>query len=164
MEVRPILDINSSLFSHFDCGVEDLNLYFRRFAKKNDKLGIGRTYVLLKEAKVVGYYTVSMGQIEYQSLPQPSQKGIPKYPIPIVLIGKLAIDTKFQDQGLEKYLLMDILERSIRVSNEIAIFAIIVDAKNEKAKEFYARYGFVQLQNRPFSLILPMNTVKKLNF
>lgn len=159
MEVEPISDIKPSLFSKFDCGVEALNTYLKRFAKKNDKLGIGRTYVLLDKARAQGCYTVSMAQIEFKSLPKPSQGKLPRYPIPAVRIGRLAIDLSAQGKGLGELLLMDALDRCLRVSEEIALFAVVVDAKTQKAKEFYLKYGFIPLEDQPLGLFLPINTI-----
>lgn len=96
MEVTPILKIKPSFLSKFNCGAEELNTYLKRFAKKNDKLGVGRTYVLIKNDQVFGYYTVSTAQIEFKALPKASQNQLPKYPLPAVRIGRLAIDAKLQ--------------------------------------------------------------------
>lgn len=161
MEVKPISDIKPSLLSKFDCGAEDLNTYLKRFAKKNDKLGIGRTYVLLDKTRALGFYTVSMAQIEFKSLPKPSQGKLPRYPIPVVRIGRLAVDLSAQGQGLGEFLLMDALTRCLRVSEEIAVFAVVVDAKNDQAKDFYLKYGFIPLEDQELSLFLPLKTIEK---
>lgn len=159
MEVKPISDIKPSQLSKFDCGAEELNTYLKRFAKKNDKLGIGRTYVLLDKAHALGFYTVSMAQIEFKALPKSTQGKLPRYPIPAVRIGRLAIDLSAQGQGLGEFLLMDALTRCLRVSEEIAIFAVIVDAKNDQAKAFYLKYGFIPLEDQELSLFLPVSTI-----
>ena len=72
MKVTPILEVKRSFLSQFDCGEDALNEYIKRFARKNDRLGIGRTYVLLNNNRVLGYYTVSMAQIAFESLPDSS--------------------------------------------------------------------------------------------
>ncbi|MBI3258295.1 MAG: GNAT family N-acetyltransferase [Ignavibacteriae bacterium] len=162
MEIEAISKLKPSQIAHFDCGVEELNFYLKRFAKKNDRLGIGRTYVLLDQVKAIGYYTVSMAQIEFESLSHNFQQSLPKYPLPAVRIGRLAIDKNFQGKGLGEHLLMDSLERCERVSKEIAVFAVIVDAKNNKAKDFYIRYGFIPFIDRNLSLFLPMSTINQI--
>lgn len=161
MEVKPIADIKPSLISKFDCGIEELNTYLKRFAKKNDKLGIGRTYVLLNKINVAGFYTLSMAQVEFNPLPEPAQRKLPKYPIPAAQIGRLAIDQSAQGQGLGEFLLMDALNRCLRVSEEIALFAVIVDAKNNQARNFYLKYGFVPLEDLELSLFISLNTVRQ---
>jgi len=163
MKIELISEISPSLISTFDCGNEDLNFYLKRFAKKNDKLGVGRTYVLLENSKAIGYYTVSMAQIEFDSLPSTSQKSLPRYPLPAVRLGRLAIQKNLQGNGYGEYLLMDSLARCQRVSSEVAIFAVIVDAKNNHAKKFYQRYGFIPFVNQELALFLPMGTIEQLS-
>ena len=159
MEVKPISHIKPSQLSKFNCGVEELNTYLKRFAKKNDKLGIGRTYVLIENSQAIGYYTVSMAQIEVKSLPKDTQNRLPKYPLPAVRIGRLAIATNAQGKGFGEHLLMDALTRSVRASLDIAVYAIIVDAKDRKARNFYLRYGFIPFEDQELSLFLPIDTI-----
>ncbi len=160
IEIKPIRDIGRSSLSRFDCGENNLNTYLKQFAKKNDSLGIGRTYALIERSKVLGYYTVSMAQVEFQSLPKGALVSLPKYPLPAIRIGRLAIDLQSQGKGFGEYLLMDALSRSVRVSEEVAVFAVIVDAKNKRAKKFYLRYGFIPFEDSPLSLFLPISTIR----
>lgn len=161
MKIKPLSEIKPSQLSKFDCGAEELNLYLKRFAKKNDKLGVGKTYVLLESSPALGFYTLSMAQIEFKALPKASQAKLPRYPIPAVRIGRLAIDLSAQGKGLGEFLLMDALSRAVRVSEEIAVFAVIVDAKDSQAKDFYLKYGFIPLQDQALSLFLPISTIKQ---
>ena len=87
------------------------------------------------------------------------KKGLPRYPAPVMLIGQLAVDKSVQGQGLGQILLMHALKRAIRVSSEMAIFAVRVDALDEESKRFYLKYGFIPLQDAPFSLLLPLKTI-----
>lgn len=112
---------------------------------------------------VLGYYTLSSHSIERNALPEEVVRKLklPKYPlIPATLMGRLAVDLKYQGQRLGEILLMDGLERSYVHSSQVASFAVVVDAK-ENAVEFYRRYGFLQL---PLGLrmFIPMETIKKL--
>jgi len=159
MEIKPITNINPALFSKFDCDIDELNTYLKRFAKKNDKLNIGKTYILLDNTQALGFYTISMAQIKFKLLPKPSQKNLPKYPIPAARIGRLAIDSNAQGSGLGELILMDALTRSLRVSEEIALFAVIVDAKDQRAENFYLKYGFLPLEDQKHALFLPMDTI-----
>lgn len=112
---------------------------------------------------VVGYYTLSAHSIERDSLPEEVLKKLklPKYPfIPATLMGRLAVDRKYQGQGLGEILLLDGLERSCTHSSQIASFAVVVDAK-KNAVEFYLRYGFLQLTPGQ-RMFIPMATIKKL--
>lgn len=147
----------------FDCGIEDLNQYLRQFAIPNDKKNIGKTFAAVYEnnkSQVLGYYSVSMAQILFNELPDSIKKGIPKYPVPAMRIGKLAVDLRFQGNNIGALLLRDAFLRAINVSSEVAIYCIIVDAINKKAKSFYMKYGFIPFYKNPLTLVLPIKTVK----
>ena len=101
-----------------------------------------------------------MAQIEFTSLPKPSKDTLPRYPIPAARIGRLAINIHFQGQGWGELLLMNALTRCSKVSEEIALFAVIVDAKDKRAKEYYIKYGFIPLEDNELSLFLPIATIK----
>ena len=111
--------------------------------------------------EVTGYYSVSMDKIEFQSLPEGYRRGLPRYPVPAMLVGKLAVDLGMQGRGLGRELLMDCFRRAIRLSSEVGIFALRVDATNEQAKLFYIKYGFIPLDNGGLSLFITMATIRK---
>jgi predicted N-acetyltransferase YhbS len=147
--------------SNFDCGNPQLNEFLKKYATQNIKKKYSLTFVATApESKVVvGYYSVSASSIEFANLPETIKKGLPKYPAPVMLIGQLAVDLTLQGQGLGNILLIHALSRAVRVSSEIAIFAVRVDAIDERSKAFYLKYGFIPLQDVPFSLFLPMQTI-----
>jgi GNAT superfamily N-acetyltransferase len=123
--------------SEFNCGIQELNLYFRRYAVKNDKLSIGKTFVAVDDQKnVLGYITLSSAQITLDSLPQEAQAKLPKYPVPAFRIAKLAVSKDHQGKGLGARLLKEALTRAVSVSKEIAIHMVLVDAIDERAKTF----------------------------
>lgn len=161
IEIIPISkNINKN---DFDCGIDDLNLYLRQFAIPNDKKNIGKTFVAVSENKksqVLGYYTVSMAQVIFNELPDTVKKGIPKYPVPAMRIGKLAVDMRFQGNDIGALLLRNALLRAISISSEVAIYCVIVDAINEKAKSFYIKYGFIPFYENPLTLVLQLKTIK----
>lgn len=148
--------------SSFDCGIVQLNEFLQKYASQNQKKGYSLTFVATKPENniVVGYYSVSAAVIEFAFLPETLKKKLPKYPAPVMLIGQLAVDQNLQGAGLGRILLMHSLSRAIRVSEQMAIFAVRVDAVDEKSKAFYLKYGFVALQDAPFSLLLPLKTIK----
>ena len=152
---------NSFDKSNFDCGYIQLNDFLRKFATQNFKKKYSLTFVATQsESKVIrGYYSVSASNIEFANLPDSLKKGLPRYPAPVMLIGQLAVDQSVQGQGLGKILLMHALKRAIRVSTEMAIFAVRVDAIDEDSKKFYLKYGFIPLYDAPFSLLLPLKTI-----
>ena len=144
----------------FDCGDAELNSFLDRFALKNDKNDIGRTFVAVKpgETRVFGYYTISSGTVSFQQLP-PDLK-LPKYPIPTAHLGRLAIDISVQGQGLGEALLFDALQRADSASQQIGIRAVELIAINQKAKDFYLKYGFQELIDDPLRLYLRIETVR----
>lgn len=149
---------------HFDCGYSVLNDYLKKYARQNHEKGIAKTFVALSQSdplKINGYYTVSASVIEYESLLETYQKGMPTYPIPVILIGKLAVDNTIKRQGLGGELLVDALLRAVKVSQEIGVFAVRVDAIDLTAKEFYLKYEFIPFKDRLLSLFLPITTISK---
>ncbi len=149
---------------NFDCGYPSLNQYLKKYARQNHQKGIAKTFVATRPdlpLKVDGYYTISSSIIEFASFPESYQKRIPKYPIPAALIGRLAVDNSAKGQGLGTELLVDALLRIIKVSQDIGVFAVRVDAINNSAKEFYLKHEFIPFQEQPLSLFLPLETISK---
>ena len=145
----------------FDCGEADLNSFLARFALKNDSNDLGRTYVAVRpgEVDVLGYYTMSSGTVTFRQLP-PEFK-LPKYPIPTVHLGRLATDLTVQGQGLGEALLFDALGKAEIVSRRIGVRAVELIALNQKAKNFYLRYGFKELADDPTRLFMAIETVRE---
>lgn len=149
----------------FDCGEPALNEYLLRYARQNQDSGIARTFVAVGAAqpgRVLGYYSLSVGAIDRANLPPRAARRFPAFPIPIARLGRLAVDRSTQRKGLGEDLMIDALCRSLRVSSEIGIVGVLVDAKHERAKRFYARYEFEALPDQPLTLWLPMPAVRRL--
>jgi predicted GNAT family N-acyltransferase len=147
---------------HFDCGYPALDDYIKKYAKQNHEKGIAKTFVAIEDStslKVDGFYTLSASTIEFESLPDASQKGLPAYPIPAILIGKLAVDSAAKGQGLGTELLVDALLRAVKASQDVAVFAVRVDAIDSTARDFYLKYEFIPFQDQPLSLFLPIKTI-----
>jgi len=147
--------------SNFDCGEPDLNQYLKKFARQNIEKNLSKTFVaIVPPNKIIGFYSFSAGSVGFETLPQELYKNLPKYPIPIVRLSRLAVDKTVQGKGLGEGLLMDAFQRCVNFSKEIGIFGLIVDAKHEKAKKFYLQYGFHELTNQPLTLFIPTKTIK----
>lgn len=148
----------------FDCGIEDLNEYLHRYAGQNARNGVSITYLAVDEESedVLGFYSISSGEVAYSDLPEAEAGKLPRYPIPVVRIGRLATSLSARGLGIGKLLLIDALNKALSLSKEIGIRAVEVDAKTLEAKAFYSQYGFIELEDDERHLYLSLGTVKKL--
>ncbi len=144
----------------FDCGEPSLNDFLKRFARQNDEKGLGRTFVAVEAGSpaIKGYYTLSNGSLKFDNVPEK----LPRYPIPVAHLGRLAVDVSARGQGLGEYLLLDALARIAALAGQIGIYAVEVYALSEQAKNFYLKYGFRPLLDDALHLYLPMKAVRKL--
>ncbi len=145
---------------NFDCGEESLNLFLKRYARQNSKKGLGRTFVAVKEnePKIYGYYTLSSNSFGYEIVPE----NLPRYPIPVVHLGRLAIDKSAQGQRLGKGLLFHALERSVEIAEQLGVYAVEVYALNEQARKFYLNFGLTELKDDKFHLYIKVSEIKKI--
>jgi GNAT superfamily N-acetyltransferase len=148
----------------FECGEPSLNNYIQRFALQNDERRVGRTFVAVEsgDPRVLGYYTLATGKVSFENLPN-NKKLPPHMPIPVVLLGRLAVDDSSKGTGLGKYLLLHALWRSQRIAQDAGVFAVEVDALHEKAAQFYLKYGFTPLLDNPLHLYLSMKDIEALH-
>ena len=136
----------------FECGTPELNEFLKKFARQNAKLEVSRTYVAVNPAQVqvLGYYTLRAGEVACGNLPKDEAKKLPRYPVPIVHLARLAVHRGESGKGLGEFLLVEALGRSLRASEEIGTFAVEVIAKNDSAKRFYEKYEFRELADDRF--------------
>lgn len=149
----------------FNCGERSLNEYLQQYASQDIKRRINKVFVLSPPdtpQKVIGYYSLSAGSLDANDLPEKLRRRLPRYPVPVVLLGKLAIAESHQNQGLGSILLADALQRVALASQVMAVYALVIDALNEQAAEFYRQFGFITLPSHPLKLFLPMDTVAAL--
>ena len=145
----------------FDCGDEKKNEWLGKFALQNSKGGLGRTYVAVKPPdtkSVYGYYTISSSAVKFEN---PPSSHLPRYPLPAVLIGKLATDNVAQNQGLGTALLFNALKRALKVAEEIGIYLVEIKAVDEKAKDIYIKRGFTPMEDEPMKLYMNLKKVRK---
>jgi GNAT superfamily N-acetyltransferase len=126
----------------FDCGVEALNDYLRKYALVNQQNRSGKTYVAVRGERVVGYYTIAAGSVSREETPHRIAKGLGRYPVPVFLLARLAVDKGEQGQGLGASLLQDAVLRALQAADIVGCRAILTHAKDEAAKAFYLRFGF----------------------
>ena len=159
-----LLDTSFHDRESFDCGKSQLNDYLKKIASQDAKKDYSKTFVATTEVEsknILGYYSTSASIIEFENIPQNLSRRLPKYPAPCMLIGRLAVDKQMQGKKLGETLLMHALNKAVRVTSEMAIFAVRVDALDEEAKKFYLRYGFIPFKDKELSLLLPMKTIIK---
>lgn len=150
----------------FDCGVNELNIFLKQHANQNQLKNMSKTYVAVvavspdDHKKIYGYYTLSAGHIQGDQLPESIKSKLPKYPIPIARIGRLAVDKDYKGQGIGGFLLHHAFTNVLNVADKMGIFAVVVDAKNDNAKAFYKNYGFSALQDSELTLFLSVDTIK----
>ncbi len=145
----------------FRCGVASLDNYLKKQAKQDVKRRISRAFVATtpeSPSTVVGYYTLSALSIELEQLPEEVARKLPRHPIPAALIGRLAVSEHAQGLGVGKMLLMDAIKRTLGVSDDIAIYAMVVDAIDEQAEHFYQQFGFSLLPSGSRRLFLPLKS------
>lgn len=145
----------------FDCGVAELNDYLQRLADQHRRKGVSTTFVLVDTdapGVILGYYCLSAAQIDTEQLSDADRKKLPRYPVPCFRMGRLAANLACQKQGLGKLLVACAVDRCLKARRNVAAYALIVDAKNDAAKAFYERYGFVPLLDTPMTLYLPLGS------
>ena len=148
----------------FSCGEPALDGYIRRQASQDSRRRVAQVFVAVADrpGEIAGYYTLSAASFEKDDLPAELAKRLPHYPVPAAVIGRLAVDHRSQGLGLGEILLFDAIHRVVRASNAIGVYAVVVDAKNDRAQAFYERYGFRHFPTISRRLFLPLQTFEKL--
>lgn len=139
----------------FACGVESLDDWFKRRARPNQISGASRTYVVAEGDKVVGYYCLASGALALNEAPAPVRRNMPD-PVPIAVLGRLAIDKSWQGRGVGVALLQDAVLRTLHASDILGLRALLVHAVSGEAKAFYEHHGFVASPTQPMTLILSL--------
>lgn len=145
---------------NFDCGVDELNSYLQKYSGQHERKGMGRTYVAIEQndARVLGYYTLSSSAVAFDIVPE----NLPRHPVPVALIGRLAVDKIARRKRLGETLLIHALSSAQQAAKIVGIYAVVVDALDESARYFYLKYGFSELTDDRLHLYLPMKVIEKL--
>jgi GNAT superfamily N-acetyltransferase len=149
--------------SGFHSGVPELDSYFHHQAGQDSRRRAAAAFVMLdREGVIAGYYTLSASIIQVQEFPEAIARKLPRYPVlPATLLGRLAVSQTHQGKSLGRFLLMDALYRCSRNTSEVGSIAVLVDALDEKAREFYLHHNFTQLRDSPFRLFRAMADIEK---
>lgn len=146
----------------FSCGVPPLDAYIQQPARQDMERNLAAVFILTSNSKsVAGFYTLSAHSIQAAALPEELAKKLPRFPLPVTLLGRMAVSKSLQGQRLGELLLMHALERAWLGSQQVASWAVVVDAK-EGARDFYLKHEFIPFPSQPDRLFLPMRTIEKL--
>lgn len=149
----------------FCCGVEELDTYLKRYALQDVKRNLTKVFVLTEQIpeEIIGYYTLSPISFSKDELSLEMSKKLPRYPIPAILLGRLAVSSPYQKQGIGARLLMDALSRVYQASeSNFGIYAVIVDAKDDRACAFYKHFGLIPFPDKPYRLFISLEKLKPL--
>jgi len=163
-EISKLNSVHSK--GNFSSGSIPLDNYLKTQASQDIKKNVSVTYVLtsINSTEVIGYYTLSSISIDASELSDEYMKKLPKYPmLPAILLGRLAVDSNHKGRKIGAYLLIDALKRSLLISEQVGINAVIVDAKDDNAANFYRHFGFIEFPSIKLKLFLPINTIKTLS-
>lgn len=167
--MKEIYEITKLAKSHkknnFNSGSAQLDDYLKLQASQDVKRNVSVAYALTLagSTEVIGYYTLSTISIDASEIPDDSIKKLPRYPLlPCILLGRLAVDQRHQGKGIGAHLLIDALNRTSHISNQVGIIALLVDAKETSAAGFYKKYGFIEFSSNKLKLFLPTATINQL--
>jgi GNAT superfamily N-acetyltransferase len=145
----------------FDCGSTELNKFLLRYALINQRADSSATYVGLADTSVIGFYTLTVGQVNYDDAPNRLTKGLAHYPVPIMLLARLAVSKNWQNQGIGTGLLKDAMRRTIQAADIAGIRAITAHAKDDAARQFYEHFDFIPSPTDPYHLLLLLKDIRK---
>ena len=156
----PVALVTEHVTDRFDCGVASLDDWLRKRAMRNQRSGASRIFVTCDEKQVIGYYCLAAGSVALTKAPKPLRRNMPD-PIPVVILGRLAVDHRFQGKGLGDALLQDAITRTLHVADTLGIKAILVHAISEPARRFYLAWDFIPSPVTPMTLCLPLATARR---
>lgn len=145
----------------FNSGEISLDDWLKKRALKNQASGASRCFVVCNDEQVIGYYSLSAGAISHELSPASMRRNMPD-PLPVLLLGRLAIDKNYHNKGLGSALLRDAMFRAVNVASDAGIFAILVHALSLEAKKFYLSRGFVQSPLQPMTLMMTLETIRSI--
>lgn len=148
--------------SEFNCGKFDLDLWFIKYAKQAQSSGSANTFVVCDNNIPVGYYSLTVGQVDRSEAPLRIAKGMGGYPIPVIILARLAVSNNYQGKSIGSNMLKDAIQRSLVVSIEVGIRAILTHPIDENAEKFYKHFGFEESPLRDRQLLLLLKDAKRI--
>ena len=150
------------LLEQFDCGKPTLNEWLLRHARQAQSSGSAKTFVVCEDNVVVGYFSLTVGQVETYDAPERIRRGMGQYPIPVVILARLAVSKMHQGSGLGVGMLQDAIRRTMMISEQVGIRALLTHPIDEVASKFYERFGFISSPVRERQLVLLLKDARKL--
>jgi GNAT superfamily N-acetyltransferase len=136
----------------FDCGNEALNRFLKQHALAGQRSGISQTYVAVTGDRIAGFHTLVVGHVTYEDAPERLAKGLPRYPVPVIILARLAVDKSWQGRKLGSALVVDAMRRVLQAADIAGVRAMIVHAKDDTAQRFYEHLGFLPFPDKPLTL------------
>jgi GNAT superfamily N-acetyltransferase len=136
----------------FDCGTDALNRFIQQHALQGQRAGISQTYVATIGTGIVGFHTLVVGEITHSEAPERLAKGLPRFPIPIIILARLAVDASWKGKGLGGALVVDAMRRILNAADIAGVRAMVVHAKDDDARRFYEHLGFIPFPGKMLTL------------
>ena len=157
----PVMLAEEHVCGDFDCGHSLLNDWLRRYAFQNQRANAAKTFVVCQGRQVIGYYSLAVGAVDHGTATARVRKGLARHPIPVMVLTRLAVDLHHQGEKIGRCLLRDAILRTLRAADLAGIRAIFVEAKDERVREFYKRFGFEQSPIHSLQLMLLIKDCRK---
>jgi len=157
----PVLLTEEHVCDGFDCGHSLLNDWLRRYALQNQRANAAKTFVVCQGHLVIGYYSLAVGAVDHGTATARVRKGLARHPIPVMVLTRLAVDLHHQGEKMGRCLLRDAILRTLRAADIAGIRAIFVEAKDERVRVFYERFGFEQSPIHSLQLMLLIKDCQK---
>ncbi len=146
----------------FDCGKPALNEWLIRHARQSQSSGSARTFVVLDDQRLVGYFSLTVGQVDVLTAPERVSRGMGRYPIPVAILARLAVSQTDQGRGIGVGLLRDAILRTLMVADQVGVRALLTHPLDEEAARFYRRFGFEPSPASESQLLLLLKDARKL--
>ena len=147
----------------FDCGSEPLNRFLKLHALQSQRAGISQTYVATSGSQIAGYHTLVVGHVAHEEAPERLVKGVPRHPIPVIILARLAVDQTWQGKGLGSALVVDAMRRVLQAADIAGVRAMVVHAKDETAQRFYEHLGFEKFPDKPLTLYRLLRDIRAMS-
>jgi GNAT superfamily N-acetyltransferase len=146
----------------FDCGNQALNDWLIRYARQAHASGSARTFVVADDEVVIGFYSLTVGQVDTYEAPERIRKGMGRHPIPVVILARLAVSNIYQGRGIGRGLLQDAIRRTLVIADQVGIRALLAHPIDERAARFYLRFGFITSPLREQQVLLLLKDARRL--